>query len=326
MRTAHQAERFPQSALLFKFCSAVMQARNANGKSHDQDLGNILNYNASDTSHWKRGKKAVKSVHAIEALARKLDVDFETLHDLSDGSLDFEEAWFEFSEAESLRRLHSMLSLSQQKLRAERAQILESLATEILARADVATIPVFVPEVASVLPFIEIAPRDVSDKLARASRVKPGLYSVRYRKGDMRAHTRVAVMREIARIVLHSERSQFGLPPRMDEILPFEVVDLSNALLVPMSNFRAEYQKVAVRNDIASALADAFWVPKSVIRGRLTHALTSPMSFDLLESRRYSVSKREVPQSYSSVLDFSEDDSDDTAIHSSSNGPVASLN
>jgi hypothetical protein len=326
MRTANQAERFPQSALLFKFCLAVLQARSAGGKAHDQDLGNILNYNASDTSHWKRGKKAVKSVHAIEALARKLDADFETLHDLSEGSLDFEEAWFEFSEAENLRKLQSKLSLSLQKQRAERAPVLEVLASQILARADVGTIPVYVPEVVSVLPFVEIAAREVSDKLARATRVKPGFYSIRYRKGDMRAHTRVAVMREIARIILHSERAQFGLPPRIDELLPFEVVDLSNALLVPMGHFKAEYQKVPVRMDVVSALADTFWVPKSVIRGRLTQALVANVSFELVESQRYSVSRRETVRPSLPELDFSEDDAEDVGLVSNLEASVASLN
>jgi hypothetical protein len=222
MRAEHQTERFPQSAVLFKFCLSVLQKRLGTQKAHDQDLGDVLRFNASDTSHWKRGKKSVKSVHALEALARKLDTDFETLRDLSDGTLNFEEAWYEFCEAENLKDLKAKLSPEMRRAMAERMSVLEEVASGILASADIFSIPVFVPEVASTLSFLEIVARDVGDRLASSVRVKPGFYSIRYRKGDMRAHTRLAIMREIARIVLYSERSQFGLPVRIDELLPFE--------------------------------------------------------------------------------------------------------
>jgi hypothetical protein len=325
MRTEHQTERFPQSALLFKFCFSVLQRHAGGQKAHDQDIGNILNYNASDTSHWKRGKKSIKSVYALELLARKLDVDFEILHDLSDGALDFEEAWFEFGEAENLRELASKLSPEMQRLRALRVPILEDLAARILAKADVGTIPVFVPEVVAALPFIEIVARDVGDKLARATRVKQGFYSIRYRKGDMRAHTRVAIAREIARIVLHSERQQFDLPVRVDELLPFEVEQLSSALLVPLTLFKAEFQKISARLDVSAALADTFWVPKTVIRARLSQAITERLSFDVVASGQFVVNARAEEKVFQAE-DLVEDDTDERVFSPSVGPQLATLN
>ncbi len=325
MRTGHQTERFPQSAVLFKFCMAVLQKRQRSTKVNDQDLGNILKYNASDTSHWKHGKKSVKSVHALEALAKHLNTDFETLHDLSDGTLDFDEAWFEFSETESLKDLAAKISPEMRRIRAEHTIVLEDLATRILAKADITSIPVFIPEVVTALPFLEVITRDVGDKLARSTRTKPGAYSIRYRKGDMRAHTRVAIIHEISRIILHSERQKFGLPPRIDELLPFEIELLSNALLVPLNLLKFEFQKVSVRLDVTTALADTFWVPKSVIRSRLAQALTQTLSHDATEFEKF-VTNTHAPLVTHENLDLSEDELDDVAFGKSSGQTLASIN
>jgi hypothetical protein len=325
MRAEHQTERFPQSAVLFKFCLSVLQKRLGTQKAHDQDVGDILRFNASDTSHWKRGKKPVRSVHALEALARKLDADYETLRDLSDGTLSFEEAWFEFCEAENLKELRAKLSPEMRRVMVERMAVLESVATGILSNAEVFSIPVFVPEVASSLPFLEIVARDVGDRLASSVRVKTGFYSIRYRKGDMRAHTRLAIMREIARIVLHSERQQFGLPARLDELLPFEVAHLSSALLVPMNLLKGEFQKVSVRSDISAGLADTFWVPKGVIRSRMAYALTSSMDLDVVSSEAFVVSPRPQPSGLE-VFDLSDDDLEEGSRVPSAAPALASLN
>lgn len=325
MRTGHQAERFPQSALLFKFCVAVLQKRNGTQKVHDQDIGNVLHYNASDTSHWKRGKKEVKSVHALEALARKLEANFETLHDITDGTLDFEEAWFEFCESEALKDLSLRLSAELQQERAQRMAVLETLATQLLLNANITTIPVFLPEVVTSLPFIEILARDVGDKLARSIRSKPGVYSIHHRKGDMRAHTRVAISREIARIVLHSERIQFGLPPRIDELLPFEIEHFSNALLAPMSLLKQEFQKIPTRLDATAILADTFWVPKSVIRARITQAIVS-IAPTQQESLGQLWVNRRTNNSSVEVFDLSEDDVEESHINQTPSQTLATLN
>lgn len=311
MRVGPQADRFPQSALLFRFCLAVLQQRQDSAKTHDQDVGNILQFNASDTSHWKRGKKAVKSVYALEALSRALDVDFETLHDISDGTLDFEEAWFEFTETENLRRIENSLSPELRGELRERTVLLANLASELLARADIRSVPVHVPELATVFPFIEIVQREVSDKLARSSRVRPGRYSIRFRKGETRGHTRIAVAREIARIVLHSERSMFNLPERNDALIVHEINVLSNALLVPGGALRDEYQKIPDRLNAVDLLSDVFWVPKSVIRARVSEMLAGTLPVSNVSGKEYSIRKQVFSDRSLNAADFSEEDVED---------------
>jgi len=274
MRKASESQRFPQSAVLFKFCLRVLEARKPEGKVHDQDVGNILDYNPSDTSHWKRGKKAVRSIFALEALSRELDVDVELIEDVASGAIDFDEAWFDFSESEDESRQSKVQGgVSFSKNRRDRQLIMEDVADSLTARAGIKSIPVFLPELMTSLPFIQLVQAEVTDRLARSNRIKPGQYAVRYRKGDLTSHIRCAISREVARIILLSEREQFMLPLRTEESTTTEIIDLANALLVPSHLLKAELTKVPARANMVQYLANLFWVPNVVIRSRLVTLL-----------------------------------------------------
>ena len=273
MRKSQEAQRFPHSALLFRFCLRVLEMRQPATKIHDQEVGNILNYNPSDTSHWKRGKKSVRSIYALEALARFLDVDLEILQDLSEGAVDFDEAWFEFSESEDLKRSLKGLSSDLVKERRLRKGLFETAAKTLLQAAGIDSLPVYLPAVLQSLPFIQASAGDLSEKLARTSRIKPGQFAIRYRKGELRAHTRAALAREMARVILFSERDQFGLPEKIELLSYLELLDFSNALLVPHEQLKAELQKLPPRANLVRSLSEIFWVPKSVIRARIADAV-----------------------------------------------------
>jgi len=268
-----EARRFSQSALLFRFCLHVLQTRTNNFRIHDQEVGNILSYNPSDTSHWKRGKKAVRSIYALKALSKKLDVDLDIIQSLADGTTQLKEALFDFSEAEEEKKRFHMLDSTAFLMRRERAVLLEKIALDILAQANIKTIPVYMPEVVQALPFLQLLPGDVTDKLARSSRSKPGQYIIRFKKGELRAHTRTAIAREVARIILHSERDRYSLPERHDLLSFYEVQDFSNSLLVPSALLKSEIQKISINLNLVQSLAETFWVSKSVIRSRLNHLL-----------------------------------------------------
>ena len=220
MRKASDQQRFPQSAVLFKFCLKVLEARKPGTKVHDQDVGNILEYNPSDTSHWKRGKKAVRSIFALEALSRELDVDVELIENVASGAVDFDEAWFDFTEAEEESKVskeHDGVLFSRE--RRDRQVLLEKIADSLAAKAGIQTVPVYVPELMASLSFIQLVQAEVTERLARSNRIKPGQYVIRYRKGDLTSHIRCAISREVAKIIILSEREQFVLPPRSDEMV-----------------------------------------------------------------------------------------------------------
>ena len=272
MRKLYETVRFPQSVELFRFCLRILELRTPEKKIHDQDLGQILNFNPSDTSHWKRGKKAIRNIQALEILAKTLNVDLEIIQDLAEGVIDLDEAWSDFYDSEEERKL-SLLSPELRIERRDRTAALEVVAKNILTNMGIQAVPVYVPELIAGFNFIQLIPGEVSEKLARSSRIKPGYYAIRYRKGDIRAHTRIAIVREIARVILLSERERFGIRARNEALSNAEIIELAACLLVPREALALETQKISTRVNMVKALAELFWVPKSVIRSRLTTLL-----------------------------------------------------
>lgn len=307
MRKLHESIRFPQSIDLFRFCFRILEIRKPNEKIHDQNLGSILGFNPSDTSHWKRGKKCIKSIQAIETLSKVLEVDQEIIQDLADGSIDLDEAWSDFCDAEEERRI----SYEEPGVRIERRDKsleLEKIAKSILDSLNIKSIPVYIPELINAFPYIQLLTGDVADKLARSSRIKPGQYAIRYRKGDIRAHTRIAIAREIARIILLSERNRYPLSERCETLAQAEIFDFANALLVPREALALEIQKSSTRVHMVKSLAELFWVPKSVIRARLTTILLETANNEVFEAgslavRLYNQDANSAEESHEEFLD-----------------------
>ena len=68
--------RYPQSAELFKFCKEALNIKhNFEVKVIDQHVGAILGFDPADCSHWKKGKKNIKSLDTVKAIAQHLDAD-----------------------------------------------------------------------------------------------------------------------------------------------------------------------------------------------------------------------------------------------------------
>lgn len=77
---------YKTSADLFKYCRHVIQyQKNKNTTSfriHDQEIGDLLELEPADCSHWKQGKKKISSCNQIQTIARKLDVEDKLLLDI----------------------------------------------------------------------------------------------------------------------------------------------------------------------------------------------------------------------------------------------------
>jgi len=272
MRKSQELIRFPQSVQLFKFCLRVLEARKPNDRIHDQDLGSLLEYNPSDTSHWKRGKKSIRNLQTLETLSQSLEVDFEILQDLVEATSDLDEAWSDFLDAEEERRLHA-LPVEAKLERQRRRQLVENMANHLLSAGSIQSLPVHISEITPLFPFIQFIATEVPDRLARSSRIKPGFYAIRYRKGEVRPHVRLAIVREIARIVLLSEREQFKMEPLNENLLFAEMMEFVSALLVPRNSFLAELDKISPQLDVVRVLSRYFWVPRSLVRTRLSSLL-----------------------------------------------------
>lgn len=257
--------KFPNSIQLFKFCLKVM-GQQRNTKINDQEVGHILDFNPSDCSHWKRGEKNVKSVFALAKLAETLRVDQGILHDLASGSSGLDEAFFEFNEAIAIREaVANCAQISQSDVDAARKRV-ENFVGQLHAQSEFTTPPLYLPEVLRFFSFVTTQPVEMVDRLSRVLRTKPGYYSIQFRKGELKAQTRMSVARDLARIILDSERARFPeLGDLNPELLAFEQLIFASNLLAPKHLIQQEMTRLDVRRNLVSEVASLFWAPKALV-------------------------------------------------------------
>jgi hypothetical protein len=97
-------EKYPNSRTLFQFCKQALQQKFSDRiKVIDQDVGAILGYDPADCSHWKRGKKNIKSFKSLNTLAKSLDIDPDLIISVIRGKISLEEALFEIKGYDNLK-------------------------------------------------------------------------------------------------------------------------------------------------------------------------------------------------------------------------------
>lgn len=266
--------KFLNSVQLFKFCQKVLSEQKGK-KVHDQDIGSILNFNPSDCSHWKKGEKNVKSVFALEKLSQTLNVEISLVYDLACGLVGLEEAYFEFQEARFLEE-------TLKKIQSHRSETLKTVYQKVTAyvdslhrKANFKTAPLYLPEVLQLFPFINQQQIELMDKLSRVLRTKPGHYTIQYRKGELKPHTRMSLALDLGRILLEAERENLvqELGPAQEGLSGFERFVFASSLLCPQKTLGMELWRVDHRKDLISELATLFWVPKLLINFQIQNSL-----------------------------------------------------
>lgn len=281
--------KFVNSSQLFKFCQKVLSDQRGK-KIHDQEVGSILNFNPSDCSHWKKGEKNVKSVFALEKLAKYLKVEIALIQGLASGAMTFDEVYFEYQEGLSFEANYKKaLTCGAEVFNATRERIYRFVA-EYQVKAGFKTPPLYLPELLQFFPFISLQPTDMMDRLSRILRIRPQQYVIQCRKGELRPQTRMSIVGDLARIILSSERSRYQavLGEGQESLLAFERAVFIAAFLAPREMFANELIKLDSRKNIIAELAATFWVPKSLI------------SFQLQDLIRHQNESAEVQQSMNS--------------------------
>lgn len=269
------AVKFPNSVQLFKFCQKVLMAQKG-GKVHDQEVGSILSFNPSDCSHWKRGEKNVRSVFSLAKLAEALQVETTLVHDVASGAVGLDEAFYEWQESNGFKAVLAKAGECDAALVAESRKRVETFVAALHEQCEFTTPPLYVPEVLRFFAFVSTQPTDMMDKLSRILRVKPGQYSIQYRKGDLKPQTRMCMVKDLARILFEGERERFPeLGKAHTNLVELEETLFCASLLVPKAVLLAEMAKLDSRKNVVSELAALFWVPKSLIGFQLQDILRS---------------------------------------------------
>jgi hypothetical protein len=283
------AVKFPNAVQLFKFCHKVLMHQRG-GKVHDQEVGSILEFNPSDCSHWKRGEKNVRSVFALAKLAAALKVETSLIHDVASGASGLDEAFLEYQEALAIKEAHTRTqALGDEAVRATRRRV-EAFVAEIHTQSEFNTPPLYLPEVMRFFSFIATQPIEMIDRLSRILRVKPGQYAIHFRKGDLKAQTRMSIAKDLARIIFEGERGRFPeLGPLNPDTLAFEQMVFVASLLAPKAMVLEEMGKLDARRNVVAELATLFWVPKLLISFQMQDILRTgerPVSVRPVEAVR----------------------------------------
>ena len=272
------AGKFPESAQLFKFCHRVLSQKQGK-RINDQDVGAILNFNPSDCSHWKRGKKNVRSVFALEKLAHELNVEVALIYDIVSGAVDIDEAYYEYQQAMEFRNILAAVREEDPKELADVRLRCEQFVASLHQRCEFVVPPLYLPEVMLFFPTISTQTVDMVDKLSRILRVKTGQYCIQFRRGDIRPQTRMSVVAEIARILLQGERSTFPELGELNEkLLKYEQHIFIAEMLAPKDMMRREMQRLDARKSLISGLASLFWTPRTLISYQMQNILRTQLT------------------------------------------------
>jgi hypothetical protein len=285
--------RYPHSATLFKFCKEALAIRyEGNVKVIDQDVGAILGYDPADCSHWKKGKKNIRALSTLRAIADHLAIDDRLLIEIAAGKVGFDEAVFEFRgygsfglngrTSENLKKEffknparyqgdNSRLTF-EEIFDIDRPSVSKAI-DSILGAGKFEEAPIYIPEVCNLFPnFSIIADSSITSGIdikteGQGSDLR---VTVRYTGSDMRPYLRFLVAKELFKYLVHSGSMHVAsIRSCPEEVLDIRANLFAGLLLIPGKMLRKEVEKIDAAHDIVNQLSETFWVSKAMVNQRL---------------------------------------------------------
>ncbi len=247
--------RFPHSAELFKFCKEVLNIRkSATEKITDQDVGALLGFDPADCTHWKYGRKNIKSIQNLNQLAKALDVDPRNLIDISLGKNVLLDALIEYQG-------YGDFSCTK-----EEREILLTEANSIIERANVRALPIFVPEFSNVFPDIEIKSQENQKDFVQ-TKEENSKSVISWTKGEkMGTALRFYLAKELAQTLMQKE-------PLKNQLTSIKNPNLANRLalflLMPTYLLQIAFSQCDPARDTVEQLMALFWMSRTLINIRL---------------------------------------------------------
>jgi hypothetical protein len=277
--------RYPHSAELFRFCKEALAIKHNNTvKVIDQHVGAILGFDPADCSHWKRGRKSIRSLQTITAIAKHLSIDARIVSDLVSGRADLSESIQEYKGygatelstqffdelkqsyfRDPLKYAIDGKSPSFDELTVLDVRAIDRKAEDLLDRAAIRSCPVLIPEVLSVLPEVrlQVVANDESPVTLGGQK---GSWVIEVQPGcDQKPFGRFLIAKAIGRIVLDPDRPA----NESNELIEARSNHFASALLMPYPLFAVAMREVDDTRDIVSQLAETFWMTRSTVNLRL---------------------------------------------------------
>ncbi len=289
-----EANRYPHSATLFKFCKEALEIRyDGNVKVIDQDVGAILGYDPADCSHWKKGKKNIRSLSTLRNIADHLNVDEGLLIDITSGKVSLDEAVFEFrgygsfmlngKPLDNLKKEYfknsgrwqagsGQVPAFEEIFDIHRAAVL-AMADEVITLGAFTEAPLYIPEVFRMYPGISLIVNpelDTASLIAHEGEGQDLKTIIICREAETRPYVRFLGAKTLFKHLALSRHPKLeGLADAPPEILEIQSNLFAGALLVPGPMLRREVDRIDTSFDLVRQLAEIFWVSRSLINQRL---------------------------------------------------------
>lgn len=295
--------KYPNSANLFQFCRKVLDHKFGGIRVIDQDVGQILGFDPADCSHWKKGKKNIRSIQAMKSIAEHLGVDEKLIVDVASGEINDWEAFYEYSGYGSFSidlKLYEAAKKEFYRRHAgtwtrEKEQDFKNFFTlhemrindivkEIHEKINFNEAPLYLPEIVATYPSIGLKPVDF--KVAPGEIPVPVLVKesgefteIHYPEGiEMRPFVRFQIARAMAKVFFKAAgltaAAELGEHGKHIEDVQSNL--FAAKLLTPAKLIQKELANVNVAKDIVTQLAEIFWVSKTFMNRRLREILQNP--------------------------------------------------
>jgi len=292
------ATKYPNSANLFQFCRRVLDHKFGGIRVIDQDVGQILGFDPADCSHWKKGKKNIRSIQAMKSIAKHLGVDERLVVDVASGEMTEGEAFFEFTgygdfspdpkflenAKKDYYRRNANSWTKEKELEFKKQFETNEFEINRVVRTIHQTLsfqeaPLYLPEVAATFSDLSIRPVEDDGVLeGKAIRTldSEGKITIEYPLDEkMRPYVRYGIAKAMGKHFLGKEGVLASLDVNEHSSYMNEVQTnlFAAKLLTPAYLIRKELANLDAGKDIVAQLADVFWMSKTFMNGRLKEIL-----------------------------------------------------
>lgn len=293
------AVKYPHSANLFQFCRKVLDHKFGGIRVIDQDVGQILGFDPADCSHWKKGKKNIRSIQAMKSIAKHLGVDERLVVDVASGEMTEWEAFFEYTGYGDFSPDPKVLDLAKKDYYRKHANSwgkdkeldfrrqfevnepeINQLVRSIHETIHFQEAPLYLPEIVAAFSDLNMRAADRSpeknDEPISVIAGEAGKILIEYPIDvKMRPYIRYRIAKAMGGyflakhgIVPSSENSEHA--KYMSEV---QTNLFAAKLLTPAYLIRKELNNLDASKDIVSQLADVFWMSKTFMNGRIKEIL-----------------------------------------------------
>lgn len=250
--------RYPKSAALFIFCKEILTIKNnKSNKVTDQEVGALLGFDPADCTHWKHGRKEIKSIHSIHKIANQLELDSRNLVDLVQGKKNLFDLLNDYKGYGGFS-----CSISERKM------ILD-LANTMIGRVQIHSLPVQLSELAEMEPEVVFQMSDENLEADVMCTLKQNTWMITLPKQkQMGPALRFEAVQTFAKVILENKNTMSFM------VGPNHVNLFSLFLLTPSHLLQQAYSQCDPARDLVDQLARNFWLSRTLINIRLKDFLT----------------------------------------------------